>query len=208
MENLFQRNSYLAREVRYLSDMVQHLNQRLAELEADHQEAREKIRALLTRRTPAVPPPKTNPKPSVDPGQLRQVSQLTRGLNISSKQLRSTVLQALTDMQNQLEQLKGAVGKTAQVEQEAAQEVEELRSLYRKEALERKTLYNKLLELQGNIRVFCRCRRILNSSSCLEKTSDQEVVVTQKGTKKKFHFDKVYPTDSSQVTPSPHLELL
>ncbi|XP_042268764.1 kinesin-like protein KIN-14E isoform X1 [Thunnus maccoyii] len=198
VDNLFQKNSYLAREVRYLNDVIQHLNQKLAELEADKQEAREKIRSLLSRRAPAVPPAKTITKPTVDPGQLRQVSRLTRELNVSNKQLRSTVHQALTDMKNQLEQLKDGVGKVAQVEQEAAGEVEELRSLYRKEAVERKSLYNKLLELQGNIRVFCRCRKSSASSSCLEKTDDQEVVVVQKGSKKKFQFDKVYPPSSTQ----------
>ncbi|XP_022620266.1 kinesin-like protein KIN-14E [Seriola dumerili] len=198
VDNLFQRSSYLAREVRYLTDVVQHLNQKLAELEADQQEAREKIRSLLNRRAPAVPPARTVTKPAVDPGQLRQVSGLTRELNVSNKQLRSTVGQAMTDMKNQLEQLKGAVGKLAQVEQEAAGEVEELRSLYRREAVERKSLYNKLLELQGNIRVFCRCRKSPTSSSCLEKTDDQEVVVVQRGSRRKFHFDKVYPQSSSQ----------
>lgn len=199
MDNLFQRNSYLAREVRYLSEVVQHLNQKLAELEADQQEKREKIRSLLNWRAPAVPPAQTITKPAVGPSQLRQVSRLTRELNVSNKQLRSTVHQALTDMKNQLEQLKGAAGKLTLVEQEAAGEVEELRSLYRKEAVERKSLYNKLLELQGNIRVFCRCRRTTASSSCLEKTDDQEVVVVHKGSRKKFQFDKVYSQSSTQV---------
>lgn len=205
VDSLFQRNNYLAREVRYLSDVIQHLNQKLAELEADQQEAREKIRSLLNRRLSAVPPVKTITEPTVEPGQLRQVSRLTRELNVSNKQLRSTVQQALTDMKNQLEQLKGAAGKLPLLEQEAAGEVEELRSLYRKEAVERKSLYNKLLELQGNIRVFCRCRRSDASSSCVEKTDDQEVVVVQKGSRKKFQFDKVYPQSSTQVRTHLHL---
>lgn len=196
--NLFQRNSHLAKEVRYLTDVVQHLNQKLAELEADQQQARERIRSLLNRRAPAVPPAKSITKPAVDPGQLRQVSQLTRELNISNKHLRSTVHQALADMKNQMEELKGTMGKLDRVEQDAFKEVEELRTLYRKEAVERKSLYNKLLELQGNIRVFCRCRKS-SASSCLEKTDDQEVVVVQKGSKKKFQFDKVYPPSSTQV---------
>lgn len=199
MDNLFQRNSYLAREVHYLSEVVQHLNQKLAELEADQQEKRDKIRSLLNRRDPAVPPAQTITKPAVGPGQLHQVSRLTRELNVSNKQLRSTVHQVLTDMKNQLEQLKGAARKLTLVEQEAAGEVEELRSLYRKEVVERKSLYNKLLELQGNIRVFCRCRKTTASSSCLEKTDDQEVVVVQKGSRKKFQFDKVYSQSSMQV---------
>ncbi|XP_069018359.1 uncharacterized protein [Embiotoca jacksoni] len=197
VDNLFQKNSYLGRDVRYLTDIVQHLNQKLAELEADQQEAREKIRSLLSRRAAAVLPAKTVSEPAVDPGQLHQVRQLTRELNVSNKQLRSTVHQALADMKNQLEPFKDTVGKLATVEQEAAREVENLRSLYRKEAVERKSLYNKLLELQGNIQVFCRCRKS-SASSSLESTDDQEVVVIQKGSKKKFQFDKIYPPSSTQ----------
>ncbi|KAE8295890.1 Kinesin-like protein KIFC3 [Larimichthys crocea] len=162
VDNLFQRNSYLAREVRYLSEVVQHLNQKLAELEADQQEAREKIRSLLNRRAPAVPPAKTITKPAVDTDQLRQVSRLTRELNVSNKQLRSTVHQALTDMKNQLEELKGAAGKLTQVEQEAAGEEDHGLQLLPRE------------------------------------TDDQEVVVVQKGSKKKFQFDKVYSQTSTQ----------
>uniref|UniRef100_A0A8D3BWY2 Kinesin-like protein n=1 Tax=Scophthalmus maximus TaxID=52904 RepID=A0A8D3BWY2_SCOMX len=197
-DDLFQRNSFLAREVRHLSDVVQHLNQKLAELEADQQEARERIRSLLHRRAPAVPPARTVAKPPVDPGRLRRVRGLSRELNVSNKQLRSTVRQAMADVQNQLEQLKGAAGQLAQVEQQAAGEVEELRTLYRREAVERKGLYNKLLELQGNIRVFCRCRKSSTSGSCVETADDQELVVVQRGSRKKFHFDRVYPQSSTQ----------
>ncbi|XP_054633323.1 uncharacterized protein LOC129181759 [Dunckerocampus dactyliophorus] len=198
MDNLFQRNSYQAREAHYLSDVVQHLNHKVAELEADQQEAREKIRSLQSRRAPAAPPARTISKPVVDPERLRQVSRLTRELNVSNKQLGSTVRQTLSDMKNHMQQLKDVLSKMAQVDQEAAVEVEELRSLYRKEAVERRSLYNKLLELQGNIRVFCRCRKSSASSSCLDRTDDQEVVVVQKSNKKKFHFDKVYAPSSTQ----------
>uniref|UniRef100_A0A3Q4BSK1 Kinesin-like protein n=1 Tax=Mola mola TaxID=94237 RepID=A0A3Q4BSK1_MOLML len=198
VDNLLQRNSYLAREVRYRNEVIQHLNQKLAELEADQQEAREKIRSLLNRQALAVPPSKNIAQPTVGIGPFRQMSRLTREMNVSNKQLRSTVHQALTDMKNQLEQLKGAVGKMTLGEQEVAKEVEELRSLYRKEAVERKTLFNKLLELQGNIRVFCRCRMTTASSSCLETPDDQEVVVVQKGNRKKFQFDKIFPQSRTQ----------
>ncbi|KAJ0069810.1 hypothetical protein NL108_014744 [Boleophthalmus pectinirostris] len=173
-ETLFQRNSYLKREVRYLTDVVQHLNHKLAELEADQQEAREKIRSLLSRRAQTVPLHKPSSKPAVNPGQMRQVRTLTRDLNVSNKQLRSTVHQTLTDMKNQLEELREASTRMAQEEQRAVGQVEELRSLYRKEAVERKSLYNKLLELQGNIRVFCRWRKSSKTEACLDSTDQQE----------------------------------
>uniref|UniRef100_H2UJW2 Kinesin-like protein n=1 Tax=Takifugu rubripes TaxID=31033 RepID=H2UJW2_TAKRU len=177
VENLLSRNSYLSREVQYLTEVIQHLNQRLAEVEADQQAAQEKIRSLLNRRVPAVPPAHTITKPTVEARQLLQVSCLTRELNISNKQLRSTALQALTDMKNQLEHLRETVEKLTRVEQEAAGEMEQLQSLYRKETVKRKALYNKLLEQQGNIRVFCRCRKTTDSSSCLETTDEEEILV-------------------------------
>lgn len=202
MDNLFQRNSYLSREVHYLSDVVQHLNQKMAELETDKQEAREKIKSLLNHPAPAVPPARAITKPTLDADHLRHVRHRTRDLNVSNKKLRSTVQQAMGDMRNQLEQIQGVLGNLAQVEKERAGGVEELRSLYRREAVERKRLYNKLLELQGNIRVFCRCRKSSAVSSSLEKTDDQEVAMVLKGSRKKFQFDKVFPQSSTQVQTS------
>lgn len=128
----------------------------------------------------------------MDIGQLRR---LTREPNVSNKHLRSVVHLALADIKSHLGQFDCPLGKLAQVEQEATSEVEKLRSLDRKEAVERKSLYNKLLELQGNTRVLCRCRKS-SASSCLD---DQEVVVIQKGSKNKFQFDKVYSPSSTQV---------
>lgn len=199
LEKLFQRNSYLSRDSEYLADMVHHLNQRVAELEADKQGALEKIRALLNRR-PTTVPAKVPPKPSVDLGLLRQVSRLTHELNVSNKHLGSTVRHVLVDLQNHFQQLRELVEKMTRVEQHRGKEHEELRSLYMKEALERKTLYNKLLELQGNIRVFCRCRGNALSNSCLEVASEQEIAVLQKGGKKKFNFDRVFSPNSTQVS--------
>ncbi|XP_062403815.1 kinesin-like protein klp-3 [Sardina pilchardus] len=197
LEKLFQRNSYLNRDAEYLADMVHHLNQRVAELEADKQEASEKIRALLNRRSTKVPA-KVPPKPSVDLEHLRQVSRLTRELNVSNKHLSSTVRHVLVDLQNHFKQLRELVEKMTEAEQHRVKEQEELRSLYMKEALERKTLFNKLLELQGNIRVFCRCRGNTTANSCLEVPSEQEIAVSQKGGKKKFNFDRVYSPNSTQ----------
>ncbi|XP_014346035.2 uncharacterized protein LOC102356132 [Latimeria chalumnae] len=80
----------------------------------------------------------------------------------------------------------------------STREVEELRTLYRKEALERKLLYDKLQEIRGNIRVFCRCRGDSNTTSSLTFPSDEEILVIHNGSKKKLYFDKVYAPDSTQ----------
>ena len=40
----------------------------------------------------------------------------------------------------------------------ASNRVEEYRAKYRSESIQRKILYNKVQELRGNIRVYCRAR--------------------------------------------------
>ncbi|XP_010537662.1 PREDICTED: uncharacterized protein LOC104812281 [Tarenaya hassleriana] len=73
---------------------------------------------------------------------------------------------------------------------------------------ERKELYNKILELKGNIRVFCRCRP-LNSDEIaagtslafdVESAKDGELVVMSNGVPKKtFKFDAVFGPQASQA---------
>lgn len=73
-------------------------------------------------------------------------------------------------------------------------EVQALRELYRKEALQRKLLYNKLQELRGNIRVICRCR--YDKTEChYSFPNEREVAVPGK---KNYKFDQVFRPDSTQ----------
>ncbi|XP_069048502.1 kinesin-like protein klp-3 isoform X1 [Lepisosteus oculatus] len=197
VESLSQGNTYLSRETQYLSEAVEHLRQRVAELEADKEEAYENIRALLARRS-IVPPAKVASTPATDSDTLVQVRQFTRDLNISNKQLRSTVKHHFSEMEHQVKQILKAAVSIKEAETDFSKEIEELRAFYRKEALERKVLYNKLQELCGNIQVFCRCRGDSPENLCFEVASDEEVVVSHKGTKKTFFFDKVYSSNATQ----------
>ncbi|XP_066543201.1 kinesin-like protein klp-3 [Amia ocellicauda] len=197
MDDLVQKNNYLSEEYRYLSEDLQPLYGRVAELEADKEEASEKIRALLATR-PTGPDADLAPKPSVNSSQLLQVGTLIRDLNIANKSLRSTVKHMFSEMGHQMEQLLKAALRMKEAQQNSTTDFEELRSLYRREAMERKALYNKLQELCGNIRVFCRCRGDSAADTCLDVPSDEEVIVNQKGSKKTFFFDKVYPSSATQ----------
>ncbi|PSS16051.1 Kinesin-like protein [Actinidia chinensis var. chinensis] len=85
---------------------------------------------------------------------------------------------------------------------------EDLKLKFIKGAKERKEFYNKILELKGNIRVFCRCRP-LNTEEIAEGTSmaidfeaarDGELTVKSNGAPKKtFKFDAVFGPQSNQV---------
>nr|QWT43342.1 kinesin-like protein KIN14M [Citrullus lanatus] len=88
-------------------------------------------------------------------------------------------------------------------------EHERLKKKYLEESTERKRLYNEVIELKGNIRVFCRCRPLNESelengsTSVIEFDSSQEneiQVLTSDSSKKLFKFDHVFKTEDSQGT--------
>ncbi|KAK7243967.1 hypothetical protein RIF29_38782 [Crotalaria pallida] len=85
---------------------------------------------------------------------------------------------------------------------------EDLKSKYMEGAKERKELYNKVLELRGNIRVFCRCRP-LNAEEItagatmaidFESAKDGELTVMSNGVpRKNFKFDAVFGPQAEQA---------
>ena len=58
--------------------------------------------------------------------------------------------------------------------QQAEQDRESFKTLYHQESKSRKALHNRLVELQGNIRVFCRVRPVVSQEA--EAGADQSVV--------------------------------
>ncbi|CAI9286680.1 unnamed protein product [Lactuca saligna] len=91
---------------------------------------------------------------------------------------------------------------------EQAKQHEELKIKFTQGAKERKDLYNKIQELKGNIRVFCRCRP-LNSEEItqgasmafdFEASRDGELRVKSNiAFKKTFKFDSVFTPEANQV---------
>ena len=58
--------------------------------------------------------------------------------------------------------------------EQAEQDCESFKTLYHQESQSRKSLHNRLVELQGNIRVFCRVRPVVQQET--EAGADQSVV--------------------------------
>ncbi|KAH1037624.1 hypothetical protein GYH30_056794 [Glycine max] len=88
-------------------------------------------------------------------------------------------------------------------------EYELLKRKYSEESSERRRLYNEVIELKGNIRVFCRCRplnenEIANGSVSVvnfESSSDNELqVICADSSKKQFKFDHVFGPEDNQET--------
>ncbi|KAL6570548.1 hypothetical protein OROGR_000098 [Orobanche gracilis] len=85
---------------------------------------------------------------------------------------------------------------------------EDIKMKFLQEVKERKELYNKVLELKGNIRVFCRCRP-LNTDEIdggvpmavdFEAAKDGELTVKSNGiSKRAFKFDAVLSPEADQL---------
>ncbi|KAL3651105.1 hypothetical protein CASFOL_007508 [Castilleja foliolosa] len=84
---------------------------------------------------------------------------------------------------------------------------DDIKNKFLQEVKERKELYNKVLELKGNIRVFCRCRP-LNTEEIdggasvtvdFEAAKDGELIVKSNGiSRKTFKFDAVFSPEADQ----------
>ncbi|GAB2211558.1 hypothetical protein Drorol1_Dr00024876 [Drosera rotundifolia] len=86
-------------------------------------------------------------------------------------------------------------------------EDEILKKKYIEECSERKRLYNEVIELKGNIRVFCRCRPLSEDeirngcSSVAEFDPSQENelnIICADSSKKQFKFDHVFSPQATQ----------
>ncbi|KAI3969027.1 hypothetical protein MKX01_006956, partial [Papaver californicum] len=86
-------------------------------------------------------------------------------------------------------------------------EDEALKKKYLKESSERKRLYNEVIELKGNIRVFCRCRPLNQDEIAngfysvveFDPSIDIELQITSSDSSiKRFKFDHVFGPQGNQ----------
>nr|XP_022302064.1 kinesin-like protein klp-3 isoform X1 [Crassostrea virginica]XP_022302065.1 kinesin-like protein klp-3 isoform X1 [Crassostrea virginica] len=127
-------------------------------------------------------------------------------LNNTAKELRKSQVHLKMEVQRYFDVLRGQITKSIDgmkniksTSSGSQEEMEEIRALYRKEAMQRKLLYNQLQELRGNIRVFCRARRDDRAGCCLKFPTDSDIVAMDGNQQKKmFSFDKVYDPNSTQ----------
>ncbi|KAJ6974315.1 kinesin-like protein KIN-14S [Populus alba x Populus x berolinensis] len=91
--------------------------------------------------------------------------------------------------------------------QKFSHEYELLKKKYLQELSERKRLYNEVIELKGNIKVFCRCRplnqvEITNGSNHVvefDSSLDNELqIISSDSSKKQFKFDHVFRPEDNQ----------
>uniref|UniRef100_A0ACD5ZXW5 Uncharacterized protein n=1 Tax=Avena sativa TaxID=4498 RepID=A0ACD5ZXW5_AVESA len=149
-------------------------------------------------------------------GQVKEKSRwcrLLKDLSEKFKALKSEHQILLKESEEYKRCLSDATQMTATVQQYVNQyaslecEFKDLKEKFSEEAKERKDLYNKLIEIKGNIRVFCRCRP-LNTEEIAEGASmavdfesakDGELIVRgHVSSKKVFKFDSVFNPEEDQ----------
>lgn len=81
-------------------------------------------------------------------------------------------------------------------------EIESLKMKERSLVEKRRAALNKILDIKGCIRVFCRVRPFLSTEKrrSLQPLSieSEKIVIKSGGQKKEFGFDKVFPQEASQ----------
>ena len=79
---------------------------------------------------------------------------------------------------------------------------------YKREMALRKKLHNEVVELKGNIRVFCRVRPSIKEDGSgkmaenivkFDQDDDQLLYVSNRGTVKQFEMDRVFKPESTQI---------
>jgi kinesin family protein C2/C3 len=140
------------------------------------------------------------------PGMKKSIKKLHNDLKHLKKNYRELQTLAAQSQRDVFPTLRDFFQKIAKelmrVSRVAAVSVEK----YKKEAKERKRLHNMIVELKGNIRVFCRVRPLNEREKqsghepICEYPSENEIVVynEQQGTTKLFEFDQVFDPTKNQ----------
>lgn len=105
-----------------------------------------------------------------------------------------------------VEQMRQQVEETTIQLKLTESQLEEAMKKYRKEARERKKLYNEIQELKGNIRVYCRCRPIqafemkdgITDVTSFGELDDVTISNFETGKTTNFEFDACFDQETTQ----------
>uniref|UniRef100_A0A914C6C4 Kinesin-like protein n=1 Tax=Acrobeloides nanus TaxID=290746 RepID=A0A914C6C4_9BILA len=129
---------------------------------------------------------------------INNVLEMLKLLVQENKDLQESYLKYKSETSTQLTQFKNIVWKHVE------QFFDRFIQRYEEEVQLRKALHDALVEMRGNIRVFCRVRPILSAESVQkrlivhDKLSDAIHVNLENGAVKKFLFDRIFDQEHSQ----------
>eukprot|EP00731_Ephydatia_muelleri_P021461 Em0014g52a len=200
LKTLKEENREQKNKIEQLESKVEELtadNKRLnKDLQSGREEQRRQSRVYRSSQRPqSILKPAGSLKPAVlllreEARTIKSVHSLLQSQTMKGLKTLSTAFQELSDVVFQLSRNYGRQSR----------EIADITALYRREALQRKLLYNEVQELRGNIRVFCRCRYDDRGDCALQfdKQEGRVMVRTAQGRKKVFEFEKTYTPDTTQ----------
>ncbi|WVZ91293.1 hypothetical protein U9M48_037483 [Paspalum notatum var. saurae] len=138
---------------------------------------------------------------------LKELSDKFKVLKSAHQNLRQESLEYKKCMVVDVTQMSTTIQQYVNQYASLEHEFNDLKEKFSEEAKERKDLYNKLIELKGNIRVFCRCRPLnaeeiaegASTAIDFESAKDGELIVRgHVSSKKVFRFDSVFSPEEDQ----------
>ena len=142
-----------------------------------------------------------------------RIQELEAALATANSNIEVQIKQHTTQLRNTLDEekqraLQGLRNELQDTVKKAHEERDDFKQLFTKENKLRKAIHNKLMDLQGNIRVICRVRPVLEMEKrsgqdyiVTEFLSEEDLVITKDSTCKiKFEFDQCFIPESSQVS--------
>eukprot|EP00697_Spironema_sp_BW2_P015733 gnl/Spiro4/6693_TR3453_c0_g1_i1.p1 gnl/Spiro4/6693_TR3453_c0_g1~~gnl/Spiro4/6693_TR3453_c0_g1_i1.p1 ORF type:complete len:1250 (+),score=478.14 gnl/Spiro4/6693_TR3453_c0_g1_i1:127-3876(+) len=144
-----------------------------------------------------------------------QFAQTSAELTAANKELKSAKA-AQAQAVNELAALQEVAGEAAELRlkldevttmlREEKRDSNKIREDYAKEVMLRKKYYNEILELKGNIRVFCRCRPMnrreleMKCQNIIRSPDEMTIQVMDnvRGGIRSFDFDHIYTAESTQ----------
>ncbi|XP_078469021.1 uncharacterized protein LOC144731710 [Lampetra planeri] len=196
----------LRQEKQCMEVKVHGLQSQVASAEAHCQQVESRLQAFLSNRpkTPAAMSVKKTTIPSrlLVGTTLRQTQAEARGLSLLGAQLSDGARRDLGELGRLIQSLASAVRRMAGLAAASAGSLDEVRSLYRREALQRRLLHDQLTELRGNIRVFCRGRPGAPEGGVpgleFSPSAGEVLVIQSEGKTTSFAFDQVFPPNATQ----------
>ncbi|KAF9620560.1 hypothetical protein IFM89_013225 [Coptis chinensis] len=138
---------------------------------------------------------------------LRDLTKKFKMLKVEHKNLLEEALEYKKGLED-MTQVTTMIECTIHQNEVLEKEHKDLKLKFIEGSKERKELYNKVLELKGNIRVFCRCRPLNSEEIAIgasmaidfESAKDGELMVTANGASKKvYKFDSVFSPQADQA---------
>lgn len=181
--------------------LIRKLEVKVLSLQSKLEDTRNELDAAVSQHQSFAAQKVRTPTPKrrkISPEKVMTIKLSLNYLSNSTKSLKEALSLEKEKITAMLENAVAGINELKSQSKSTVNQIAELRRLYNHEALHRKLLYNKVQELNGNIRVFCRCRFDSESKMAVVFPSECEVKARGPSGDKTFLFDKMFTPSTTQ----------